>query len=167
MENERDIEDVVRALGYLCLGSRFKRIGEQLQAGTQVILSRLGSPVAPGQYPMLAAIERMGPLTVGEMARAMGLSQPGVTRSLVQLADLGVIDVSPSPDDGRIRVASLTKAGRDLVMRAQAGAWASVEAAVAEVCADLRGGLLDQLTAIEDRLAETPLQNRAGHNSSA
>lgn len=161
MENERDIEDVVRALGYLCLGSRLKRIGEQLQAGTQIILSQLGSAVAPGQYPMLAALDRMGPLTVGDMAVAIGLSQPGVTRSLLQLADIGVIDMRPSPDDGRIRVASLTQAGRDLVARAKSGAWASVEAAVAEVCAGLDGPLLEQLTTIEDRLAETPLPRRA------
>src|SRR5687767_13898348 len=108
MENERPIEDVVRALGYLCLGSRLKRIAEQLQAGTQLILSQLDSPVAAGQYPMLAALDRLGPLTVGEMAQAVGLSQPGVTRSLSQLAEFGLLDIKPSPSDGRIRVVSLT-----------------------------------------------------------
>jgi len=160
MESQRNIDDVLRALGYLSLGSRFKRIGEQLQAGTQVILSGLGSAVAPGQYPMLAALDRMGPLTVGEMALAMGLSQPGVTRSLLQLADIGVIEMHPSPDDRRMRVASLTGAGRDLVARAKSGAWAAVEAAVAELCAGLDGPLLEQLGAIEDRLVEKPLPRR-------
>ena len=29
------VEDVVRALGYLTLGTRMKRIGERLQADTQ------------------------------------------------------------------------------------------------------------------------------------
>jgi DNA-binding MarR family transcriptional regulator len=166
MENGRDIEDVVRALGYLCLGSRFKRIGEQLQAGTQVILAELG-PVAPGQYPILAAIDRMGPLTVGEMAQAMGLSQPGVTRNLLQLTELGMIEMNPSPTDRRIRVASLSQAGRDLVSRAKAGGWAAVEAAVADLCRDLDGPLLDQLSAIEDRLAALPLHKRGGHEPSA
>ena len=166
MENERDIEDVVRALGYLCLGSRFKRIGEQLQAGTQIILAQLG-PISPGQYPMLAALDRMGPLTVGEMAQAVGLSQPGVTRSLLQLTELGVIEMNPSPADGRIRVASLSQAGRDLVSRAKAGGWAAAEAAVANLCGDLDGPLLDQLGAIEDRLAKLPLHHRGGHEPSA
>lgn len=167
MNKERDIEDVVRALGYLCLGSRFKRLGEQLQAGTQAILAQLGGALAAGQHPMLAALDRMGPLTVGEMALAMGLSQPGVTRSLVQLADLGVIEMRASPEDGRIRIATLTPAGQDLVVRAKAGAWPSVEAAVAEVCADLDGPLLDQLAAIESRLAATPLQQRGRDAASA
>lgn len=76
---ERDIEDVVRALGYLTLGSRFRRLGEQLQAGTQDILAELGSNVPVAQLPLLAALDRLGPLSVGEMARAMGISQPGIT----------------------------------------------------------------------------------------
>lgn len=162
MDNERSIEDIVRTLGYLCLGSRFKRLGEQLQAGTQLILAQLDSPVAAGQYPMLAALDRMGPLTVGEMAQAVGLSQPGVTRSLLQLAEIGVLEINPSPSDGRIRVASLTPAGRDLVARGKASAWAEVEAAVATLCAGLDGPLLDQLSAIEDRLAANPLHKRGG-----
>ena len=167
MENERSREYVERPLCYLCLGSRFKRLGEQLQAGTQLVLSRLDSRVAAGQYPMLAALDRLGPLTVGEMAQAVGLTQPGVTRSLVQLAEIGVLEINPSPSDGRIRVASLTPAGHDLVARGKASAWAEVEAAVAELCAGLDGPLLEQLSAIEDRLAANPLHKRAANDASA
>lgn len=72
-----------------------------------------------------------------------------------------------SPEDGRIRIATLTPAGQDLVARAKAGAWPSVEAAVAEICADLDGPLLDQLAAIESRLAATPLQKRGRDAASA
>ena len=160
MEKQRDIEDVVRALGYLCLGSRFKRIGERLQAGTQQILARLDTEVPAAQFPILAAIDRLGALTVGEMAQALGVSQPGITRSLLQLRALGMVDIATSTEDGRQRVVSLTAAGRDLVMRSKAGVWAEVAAAVAELCADLDGPLLEQLSTIEDRLAETGLKDR-------
>ncbi|TIX34303.1 MAG: transcriptional regulator, partial [Mesorhizobium sp.] len=47
------MEDVIRSLGFLCLGSRFKRIGEQLQADTQRVLDRLDVPVQSSQYPLL------------------------------------------------------------------------------------------------------------------
>ena len=36
------VEDVVRELGYLTLGSRLKRIGERLQAQAQVLLEEAG-----------------------------------------------------------------------------------------------------------------------------
>ena len=62
------VEDVVRSLGHLCLGTRMKRIGERLQGETQRILDSLEVPIQAGQYPLLGAIDRLGPLTVGELA---------------------------------------------------------------------------------------------------
>jgi len=38
------VEDVVKSLGYLCLGSRFRRIGERLQADTQQVIEERASP---------------------------------------------------------------------------------------------------------------------------
>src|SRR3979411_1546422 len=79
----------VRSLGFLCLGSRLKRIGEQLQADTQRLLDGLDVPVQSSQYPLLAALDRLGPLAVGELSPSLGTTQPGVTRSVSHLADLG------------------------------------------------------------------------------
>ncbi|TIX95881.1 MAG: transcriptional regulator, partial [Mesorhizobium sp.] len=53
------MEDIIRSLGFLCLGSRFKRIGEQLQADTQRVLDELEVRVQSSQYPLLAALDRL------------------------------------------------------------------------------------------------------------
>ncbi|TIT70648.1 MAG: MarR family transcriptional regulator, partial [Mesorhizobium sp.] len=95
------MEDIMRSLGFLCLGSRLKRIGEQLQADTQRVLDRLEVRVPSSQYPLLAALDRLGPLPVGELAQSLGVAQPGVTRSVAQLAVLGLVETSPSSDDKR------------------------------------------------------------------
>jgi DNA-binding MarR family transcriptional regulator len=155
------VEDVVRALGFLCLGSRFKRLGERLQADTQRLLVTLDGEVQVGQYPLLAAIDRLGPLTIGEIAEAIGISQPGATRSLAQLNELGLITSRPAPDDQRVRVVSLTPKGQALIDRAKRDAWPRVEAAVADLCAPLAGPLLSQLAALEDGLQREPLRSRA------
>ncbi|TIM69527.1 MAG: transcriptional regulator [Mesorhizobium sp.] len=117
------MEDVVRSLGFLCLGSRMKRI------------------------PRLAA---------GLACRA----QPGVTRSVSLLAELGLVEVSPSDDDQRRRIVCLTLHGQRLVDVAKHDVWPRIENAVADLCADLSGPLLDQLAAIEDGLAAAPLDRR-------
>ena len=83
------VEDVVRALGFMCLGTLFKRLGERLQTETQRLSETLGGVVQVGQYPFLAAVDRLGPLTIGELTEAIGISQPGVTRSLGQLVSPG------------------------------------------------------------------------------
>ncbi len=155
------MEDILRSLGFLCLGSRLKRIGEQLQADTQRVLDRLDVRIQSSQYPLLAALDRLGPLPVGELAQSLGIAQPGVTRSVSLLVELGLVEVSPSNDDQRRRIVSLSPAGRQLVDDAKRDVWPRIENAVADICADLSGPLLGQLSTIEDRLAATPLDRRA------
>ncbi len=155
------VEDVVRALGYLCLGTRFRRIGERLQAQTQEIVDAHGGTVQPALYPLLAALDRLGPLGIGEIAEALGITQPGATRSVSELTKMGLVAAQQPPDDQRRRVITLTKAGRDAVRDGRDLIWPRIEAAVADLCRDLPDGLLAQLAAIEDRLAARPLVRRA------
>ena len=156
------VEDVVRSLGHLCLGTRMKRIGERLQGETQRILDSLEVPIQAGQYPLLGAIDRLGPLTVGELAEAIGITQPGATRAAAQLVKAGLLDMRPGSGDQRVRILSLTAMGRKIVDDAKRDVWPRIEAAVADLCAELSGPLLDQLAGLEDGLAETPLLRRSG-----
>lgn len=158
MDNHEPVEDVIAALGYLCLGTRFKRLGERLQADTVSIVSAQSGSVPPSQLPFLAAIDRLGPLTVGEMAQAIGITQPGATKTLLHLAKLGLVDMSQSREDRRVRVTTLTATGQDLVAQSKASVWKQVDAAARELCKGLSGTLLDQLDTIEQRLAEKPLR---------
>lgn len=160
------MEDVVRSLGFLCLGSRLKRIGELLQGDTQRLLDCLDVPVQSSQHPFLAALDRLGPLGIGELAQCLGVTQPGVTRSVSQLADLGLVESTQSHDDKRRRIVSLTEKGRRLVEAAKQDVWPRIERAVAELCRDVSGPLLEQLAAIEDGLAAVPLDRRAQQSRS-
>jgi len=155
------MEDILRSLGFLCLGSRLKRIGEQLQGDTQRVLDGLDARIQSSQYPLLAALDRLGPLPVGELAQSLGIAQPGVTRSVALLSELKLVEVSPSRDDQRRRIVSLSQNGHRLVDEAKRAVWPRIENAVADLCADLSGPLLSQLSTIEDRLAATPLDRRA------
>ena len=154
------MEDVVRSLGYLCLGTRFKRIGERLQADTQKIIDGLGGPVQPALHPPLAALDRLGPLGIGELAEALGITQPGATNAVAQLSKMGLVAAEQPADDQRRRVITLTPAGRSAVEQGKALIWPRIETAVADLCRDLPGGLLEQLAAMEDHLADKPLDRR-------
>ncbi len=155
-------EDVVRSLGYLTLGSRMKRIGERLQADALRILDERAVAFQPGHYPILASLDRHGPLTVGDLAATLGVSQPGVTRAVAQLVKLGVLSARAGARDQRQRIISLTKEGRRIVAEGKRTTWPLIESAVRDLCAGLSGPLLDQLSAMEDGLAAVPLPRRAG-----
>jgi DNA-binding MarR family transcriptional regulator len=155
------VEDIVRTLGFLCLGSRLKRIGERLQADTQLVLNELEVPLQSSQYPFLAALDRVGPLTVGELARSLGITQPAVTRTLSHLTDLALVESRQSDDDQRQRVVALTATGRRLVSRAKRDVWPRIDSAVAELCGGLSGPLLVQLDQLESSLSAASVHRRA------
>ena len=154
------VEDVVRELGHLSLGTRLKRIGETLQAQTQAVLAAHGFEQPAAYFPLLAALDRLGPLSVGELSQAIGVSQPVITRSLRGLEDDGLIGSETSEEDRRVRRIALSRKGCGLVERSQREAWPAIAAAVAQACEGLNGDLLTQLAALEDALAEMPLQQR-------
>ena len=156
------VEDVVRALGFLTLGTRLKRIGDRLQANATRIVAAHGVPLHASQYPVLNALDRLGALTIGELAEAVGITQPGATRTVGQLVKLGVLKARPGRDDQRQRIVSLTARGRRQVDFGKREVWPKVEAAVADLCKGLAGPLLDQLAQIEDGLTARPLDRRTG-----
>lgn len=154
------VDDVVRTLGFLCMGSRFRRIGERLQADTQQIIEEYGIAIQTAQYPFLAALDRAGPLTIGELAQAVGITQPGSTRTVSQLLELGLVDMQAAPNDQRRRLISLAHKGQELVDYSKQAIWPRIAAAVADLCGDQNGPILEQLAAIEDGLAAAPLARR-------
>ena len=154
------VDDVVRTLGFLCMGSRFRRIGERLQADTQQIIEEYGVAIQAAQYPFLAALDRAGPLTIGELAQAVGIKQPGATRTVSQLLELGLVDRQAAPDDQRRRLISLAQKGQELVEYSKRAIWPRIAAAVADLCSGQNGPILEQLAAIEEGLATAPLARR-------
>jgi DNA-binding MarR family transcriptional regulator len=153
--------DVVKELGFLTLGTRFKRIGESLQAQAQALLASSGMDMPAAHFPLLAALDRLGPLGVGELSQAVGVSQPVVSRSLRGLQASRLVESNPVAADRRVRSIRLSRKGRELVQRAKLDLWPVIEAAVAQACEPLQGSLLDQLAALEAALGQTPLLQRA------
>ena len=152
--------DVLRARPHLFLGSRLKRLGERMQADVLVLIERAGLPVQPAQYPILAALDSYGPLSVGGLVEATGVSQPGVTRAVTRLVEAGLVENGPTATDRRRRTLQLSTTGIDVVARSRAEVWPAVEASVRALCASLDGPLLAQLDAVERSLDVQPLHRR-------
>jgi len=159
--------DVVRELGYLALGTRLKRLGERLQAQTQVLLEEAGVQLPASHFPILAALDRLGPLSVGEIAEAVGMSQPGITRMLDKLQSEGLVQSAAGSTDKRVRTIGLTTGGEKLVASSKRRVWPRVESAVADACRGRAESLLPALGALEESLLETPLNMRAAEKTRA
>ena len=154
-------EDIIKDLGYLTLGSRLKRLGERMQADVSRLVKQEGQNVHAGLMPALGILAKRGPMTVGDLAAALGIAQPGTTRMLVQLKRQKLVSSGKTKNDQRQRMISLTKSGLSVIAATQDDLWPRVERAVAELCRGLDGPLIKQLAAIENALDERPLDQRA------
>jgi DNA-binding MarR family transcriptional regulator/N-acetylglutamate synthase-like GNAT family acetyltransferase len=151
--------DILVEMGPVFLGSRLKRLGERMQAGAARVIADAGLPVQPTHMPLLAALD-IEPLTIGQLVQSVGTSQPGVTRAIGQLVDLGLVQSEPGTDQ-RLRHVSLTAAGKAAMARAKLLVWPQIGAAVDSLCNGQAGALLDRIAMLETALEATPLDTLA------
>ena len=152
--------DVIKELGFLCLGTRLKRLGDWLQADVQKVIDRAGLPILAGQYPLLAALDLQGPLTVSELVETLGVSQPGVTQMAARLEALGLVEIRSDTSDRRTRTIALSADGRRLIARSKRDLWPRIEAAVLDACGGRKSPLLELLAKVEEELEKAPLAER-------
>lgn len=155
------VEDVVRRSPYLFLGSRLKLLGERMQAEVSKVVERAGLPIQPAQYPLLAALDRHGSLSVGDLTEATGISQPGVTRTLARLTAMGLVVAEAAGDDRRRKAVGLTEAGREMMAVSKREVWPRVERAARALCDEVGGAAPEWLDALEAALDRRPLDRRA------
>jgi DNA-binding MarR family transcriptional regulator len=67
------------------------------------------------QISILVRLERDGPATVSDLARAEGVRQQSMGATISALEEAGLVSGSPDPADGRRTILSLTEACRKLI----------------------------------------------------
>jgi DNA-binding MarR family transcriptional regulator/N-acetylglutamate synthase-like GNAT family acetyltransferase len=152
--------DILEDMGHLFLGSRLKRLAERLQGDAGRVIRSAGLPIQPAQFPMLAAIDRFGSLTVNRAVEVLGVSQPVVTRTLASLVEQGLLETARDVADLRHKTIRLTSRGEALMARAKPIVWPRVDAAVKALCEPLGGGLLEQISQLEAALDHQSLEAR-------
>jgi len=90
--------------------ARLSRRLRQQAAGTDVDLS-------PSQLSALSTAERLGPLTLGELAAAEQVQPPTTTRVVDRLEERGLVARAVDPQDRRVARVSVTDAGRRYLAR--------------------------------------------------
>jgi DNA-binding MarR family transcriptional regulator len=101
-----------------------------------------------GDFDVLAALRRTGPpfvLRPTDLSRQLMLSPAGITSRLDRLADSGLVDRSPDPDDRRSWLVRLSVEGRRKVDAAVADHVANEERLLAPLTKAQRRALDDAL----------------------
>ena len=94
MSNSSEIGLAISNIGMLIVAAR--RSIRQLVAGKVVPLD-----LTPHHYWMLMVLTKAAPLSLGELARAMWMDNPTVSRMVQQMTQRGYLVVGPDPNHGR------------------------------------------------------------------
>lgn len=116
--------------------------------------------VQPGQFTLMGAIDRYGPITVGQAVDALGMSQPAVTRMVNGLVALELMESRADGDDRRQKFLHLTAKGKSEIARARIKIWPRLEKLLSDMTAELSGNFLEQIEGMEAMLEEYPLHQR-------
>lgn len=63
-------------------------------------------------FPLLARIDRLGPIGIVELAELVGRDHTTVSRQITKLESLGLVARASSSQDGRVRAVVVTEQGR-------------------------------------------------------
>ena len=86
-----------------------------MRLARQLRFRRPQSPVSLSQLSALATLAKEGAMTPGALAIRERVRPPSMTRVIASLADLGFVDRTAHPDDGRQVLVSVSEAGADLL----------------------------------------------------
>jgi DNA-binding MarR family transcriptional regulator len=116
----------------------------------ETLLESAGVRLDRALLPLLVGIERLGPISVGDLADRAGRDYTTVSRQLKKLKELGLVDRTSSKADQRVSVAEITAEGRRMT-----GALDSARERLARVAlAEWDVSELDQLVGLLERLTE-------------
>lgn len=94
------------------IGDALMRIGQAQRSLTWQQAGEAG--LTPTQAQILVYLQKGEFCRIGEIAQAMGVSQPTVTESVAAMVRKGLVEKQPDPADGRGRILALTVEGKAL-----------------------------------------------------
>ena len=149
--------DLKEHLGVLALGFRLKRLSDQLQRDGQKLYRHSGITFEPKWFPVFFYLKEAGPTSVTDIARALGISHPGINQISNEMISEGLVAAYKDVSDKRKRVLALTSHGKTILLEIEP-LCRTVRAALQEV-ADQSGGL-EFLDRLEEALEQRSLYDR-------
>lgn len=110
--------------------------------------------VTASQLAALASIERLGPISLGELASIEQVQPPSMTRILGRLEELGLASRQVDPEDRRVARATVTETGRRFLARSRTRKDAYLSGRIDGLNAEERHELTRALEILERLLGE-------------
>ncbi|MCP4325761.1 MAG: MarR family transcriptional regulator [Alteromonadales bacterium] len=101
--------DYMKALASLSLGSRLKRLSDQLFSEVTIVYEQTGLTLNPNYFLLLNLINKMGPMGITQAAEYLSVSHPAISKLSNKMIKEGYLLKHPHPTDKRASQLSLTQ----------------------------------------------------------
>ncbi len=159
VRDNSSMQDLIAAYASAGVGARLRRLSERIDREARSVYKHIGIDFEQRWVGVLILLIEHRAMTVGELARALGITQPSVSQTLRSLQAAKLVAAELDPKDPRCRIQRLTKAGAAFVEKAR-----PVWEALMEAARDLdRAGIdiVTPLAQIERELDKKSLYERA------
>lgn len=110
--------DYMKTLASLSLGSRLKRLSDQLFVEVAIVYEQMGLTLNPNYFLLLNLIKKMGPMGITQAAEYLSVSHPAISKLANKMIKEGYLLKHPHPTDKRASQLSLTQRSLDLIEQA-------------------------------------------------
>lgn len=124
--------DYTGSLGGAALGARLRRLSEVMDRDAGKAYRLVGIDFEQRWFGVLNQIILNGPMSVNEIADALGITHVSVSQSRQSLEKAGYVTSRPDKNDGRRKEIILTAKGHDLTEKLKP-LWQALERAAAEL----------------------------------
>ncbi len=146
-------------LGELVLGTRLKRLSDQLYSDVDAVYKELDIALPANCCALLALLHNNGPMGVTELADALGQTHSAVSQTSKKLCSLKVVTGIADPSDSRRRLLEMTDQGEKMLLQVQ-DVWDDVIHSVREAVRESNLDFMAALAVFEVALNNTPLRER-------
>ncbi|OBB61937.1 MarR family transcriptional regulator [Mycobacterium sp. 852013-51886_SCH5428379] len=127
-----------------------------IRLARQLRFRRAESPISLSQLSALVTLDKEGSMTPGALAERERVRPPSMTRVIASLVDLGYVERTAHPDDGRQVLVSVSAAGAELIEAERRASQEWLKRRLDRLDPEQRATLLtaaDLMTAIVDQSA--------------
>jgi DNA-binding MarR family transcriptional regulator len=141
------------------VGTLLRHVLELLDGDVAKVYGELGlAEYRPRFSPVVRAVLAGGPMSIRDLAQAIGVTHSAASQTVTQLARAGLVALEPGAD-ARQRIVHLTPKARSLLPTIEAE-WAATVAAMHELDAELPMPLAELLAEIVTALHRRPFRAR-------
>ncbi len=150
--------DALRGYGELGIGSRLKRLSENMMKEIQLVYDHFNIDFDPYLFPIIKIIDHNSGITNSEIKIKLNLSQPAITQAINKLILKDLVLAKNDAGDKRKKVVSLTKKGEQLIKQMQP-LWKAMDETIKGLTHHQSESLLDHINKLEDKLSHDVLSD--------